>query len=290
MESYIEVAKDFKELAGFLAELNNQKASHSGYCGHKAEEIYETLKADFVKEDGKSTFIIARNIDGKIDTAIGFDIDGETAEVWGPFHTKSSLNAQNLLWKQLLQEYPTLVTFYFFLNKENVKQQEFMKMIQANKTGEHLVLEVEKQSFEGVQDFKSTKFVQSDFQAFESIHEITFPNTYYNAQTIVSRLNAECILKVLRCKSGEMLGYAYYEVDLEMNEATLHYFAIAPAAQNHGYGTMLLKEVITEIFKFPEIREIKLCVDFENDKANHIYFKVGFEERNHLYSYRLKLK
>lgn len=211
-------------------------------------------------------------------------------EVWGPFTINTTLDAQTLVWESLIKEHPKVETFYFFLNKENRKQQEFMKTLQAVKTGDHLILEVDKQKFKAVQELKSTQYIQSDFLEFEALHEAAFPNTYYNAKTIVGRLNNECFLKVLKSDSNKMLGYAYYELDLEMEEAALHYFAISPIVQNQGYGTMLLKEVITEMFTFPQINELKLCVDQTNVQDNHVYFKVGFEKIDILYSYRLNVK
>ncbi len=290
MKTVLETAKDLKELARFLGELNSQKSFHIGYCGEKVGEIHKTLEEDFVQENGQSSFYIARDSDGEIMAAIGLDIDEDSAEVWGPFNRASSLYVQNLVWDSLLQEFPTIETFYFFLNKENQKQRGFMETIHATKTGKHLILEITKQNFMAVQDIKSTQFSRSDFPAFKDLHETAFPNTYYNAEAIRNGLNDECNLKILKTESNEILGYAYYEVDLEMGEAALHYLAISPSAQNRGYGTMLLKEVITEMFNFTQISEIRLCVDLKNDQANHIYYKAGFDEKDVLFSYRLERK
>lgn len=85
MNEKIEKVKDLEELSRFLSKLNKQKKSHIGYCGENAEEIYQTLKEDFVSDDGDISFLIARNNIGKIVAAIGFDIDETSAEVWGPF-------------------------------------------------------------------------------------------------------------------------------------------------------------------------------------------------------------
>ncbi|MGJ9457367.1 hypothetical protein [Oceanobacillus sp. CF4.6] len=51
---------------------------------------------------------------------------------------------------------------------------------------------------------------------------------------------------------------------------------------------MLLKEVLTDMFSFPQINEIRLSVDYSNSKANHVYMKAGFELKDILISYRLK--
>jgi len=260
MVSNLTRVQDLRELAKFLAHMNKQKSFHIGYCGEEVEEIHKTLNEDFVLEDGQISFHIARDDHGEIEFAIGFDIDGASAEVWGPYNTNFNLNEQLIVWEQMTKEYQTIETYSFFLNKENLKQQEFMNAIHARKTGEHLILEINKQNFKAVQIMRSTDFIPTDLNSFVALHEVTFPNTYYSAQTIVNRLNNDCNLKVLKSESNEMLGYVYYEMDLELKEATIHYFAISPIAQNQGYGTMLLKEAITEIFSYPEISEIQLCV------------------------------
>ena len=128
MEATIEKAVDIEELSRFLSEQNQHKQSHIGYCGKKAEEIYQALVEDFVNESGE---MIA---------AIGVDIDGTSAEVWGPFNKNATVDLQYRLWKQLVKEYPTIQTYNFFINRENKMQQFFMNELKASKTGEHLTL------------------------------------------------------------------------------------------------------------------------------------------------------
>ncbi|QDQ02830.1 GNAT family N-acetyltransferase [Lysinibacillus fusiformis] len=288
MNEIIEKAKDLEELSRFLSKLNKQKKSHIGYCGEKIEDIYQTLKEDFVCDDGYITFLVARSSLGEIVAAIGVDIDETSAEVWGPFNQTFSDKLQHQLWEQLRNENPSVETFYFFINKENTGQQLFMNELKAQKSGEHLILEIKEQNFERVRKIKSTSFIQHDFQAFEKLHNIVFPHTYYDAKTITERLSNECILKVLKTEANELQGYAYFEIDTEMAEASLEFIAISPNAQNQGLGTMLLKEVLTEMFSDSQIKEIKLCVDNSNSQANHVYMKAGFQPKNILISYHLK--
>lgn len=288
MNEKIEKVKDLEELCHFLAELNKQKKSHIGYCGENVEEIYQTLKEDFVRDDGDITFLVARNNRGKIVAAIGFDIDNRSAEVWGPFNLTSSVKLQHQLWDQLVNENPTVQVFNFFINKENTRQQSFMNELKTKQTGEHLILEINEQNFEKVKKIKSTIFKQSDFQAFEKLHNQAFPYTYYDAKTITERLSNECILKLLKTEGNELQGYAYFEIDTEMADASLEYIAISPKVQNQGLGTILLKEILTEMFSYAQIKGIKLCVDNTNSQANHVYMKVGFEPKDILISYLLK--
>lgn len=288
MSEVIEKAKNLEELSRFLSDLNKQKKSHIGFCGEKVEDIYQTLKEDFVGDDGDITFLLARNNLGEIVAAIGVDIDETSAEVWGPFNQTSSVQLQHRLWAQLKNENPTVKDFYFFINKENTAQQLFMEELKAQKSGEHLILEIKEQNHERVREIKSTSFRQDDFQAFEKLHNNAFPQTYYDAKTITKRLGNECILKVLKNEANELQGYAYFEIDTEMEEASLEYIAISPNAQNQGLGTMLLREVLTEMFSYSQIKEIRLCVYNSNNQANHVYISAGFEPKHLLISYHLK--
>lgn len=288
MNETIEKVKDLEELSRFLSEINKQKKSHIGYCGEKVEEIYKTLKEDFVSNDGDIKFFVARSNIGEIIAAIGVDIDESSAEVWGPFNQISSVKLQYQLWEQLVNENPTVKEFNFFINKENIEQQAFMNELKAKKTGEHLILEIKEQNLNRVSELRSTTFIQSDFQAFEKLHNETFPSTYYDAKTIAERLSNENILRVLKTESNELQGYAYFEVDTEMAEATLEYIGISKEAQNQGLGTMLLREVLTEMFSYPQINEIVLSVNNTNNQANHVYIKAGFKPKDILISYLLK--
>lgn len=94
---------------------------------------------------------------------------------------------------------------------------------------------------------------------------------------------------MLKTDSNDMQGYAYYEVDPEMEEAYLHYMGISEKFRNQGLGTMLLKEVLSEMFSYPQINKITLTVDNTNDEANHVYRKTGFKTKNVLIGYLLEL-
>lgn len=96
-------------------------------------------------------------------------------------------------------------------------------------------------------------------------------------------------MRVLKTDTNELKGYAYFEVDTENAEASLEYMSISKDAQNQGLGTMMLKEVMSEMFSFPQIKEIQLSVNNTNSQANHVYIKAGFRPKDILISYLLKL-
>ena len=288
MERIIERASEFQELAQFLAEMNQHKHSHIGYCGENPLKIEQTLAEDFIDENGNAAFFAVKKETGELTAAIGMDIDEDSAEVWGPFNQSATVEEQAHLLEACMQAYPEVRKLYFFINEQNRHQQCFIQQLGARKTGEHLTLLMSKDRLQPVEAQVSKGFAPEDEKAFRELHDATFPHTYYDAQTIISRLNDERILHVIKTEADGLIGYAYFEVDVEMKEATLEYIAISPAARNRGLGTMLLKEVLAEIFAFPGIDDIQLCVDNANDQANHVYLKAGFERKDKLYSYVLK--
>ena len=197
MESSIEKSKDFEELAAFLSEMNKEKQYHIGFCGDDPKDIYQSLKEDFIMDDDVK-FFVARNSVDKVIAAIGLDIDESSAEVWGPFNRTNSIELQDALWKRLLHENPNIRTYHFFINSENTQQQIFMDHINAQMTGEHLHLEIKEKDFDKVALINSITPKSGDFPAFEILHNKTFPNTYYDAKTIMKRLNENNILKIIK--------------------------------------------------------------------------------------------
>lgn len=290
MNAIIEQVKDLKELALFLSDINQHKASHIGFCGIETEEIMQTLTEDFIRQDGGINFWMAKDRTGTIIAAIGLDVDGSEAEVWGPFSHVDSHTLQHELWETLMYESPRVQEFYFFINKENRLQQRFMEEIEAEMSGEHLTLIIDEGNFHQVQDMKSIPYTPGDYHAFEKLHNKTFPNTYYDAGTITKRLGNGNSLRMVKTSLNELQGYAYYEVNAGMGDASLEYIAVSKSAQSKGVGTMLLKEVLTEMFSYPQINDVVLTVENDNSPANHVYFKAGFKPKDTLLSYSYKVR
>jgi len=163
-----------------------------------------------------------------------------------------------------------------------------MKEIGAKQGSKHLNLVIYRNRFEKSAERKCCSFTEHDFPAFQQLHGLIFPNTYYDAETIRNKLNKDNILKVLKNADGDFIGYAYFEIEKELSEASLEYIAVADLYQNKGFGRVLLKEVLTTMFDFPEIDEAHLTVDADNYHAIHVYEKMGFEKGDTLIHYKIK--
>ena len=163
-----------------------------------------------------------------------------------------------------------------------------MESIQAENCGKHFQLRVKKEDFEIEQAIKSVLFEEKDTPAFKRLHDKAFPGAYYNAATIISRLGNGNFLKVLKNADEELQGYAYVELDEELNEASLEFISISPDFRGQGIGTILLKEILTEIFSNPGFTEVDLVVEGINASANRLYYNAGFQLQDTLISYRFQ--
>lgn len=278
---------EFKKIAFFLASINKLPQHNIGYCGENELEILTSLNEDFLDNETSSILLNYHNED--IQSLIGLDIDGDSAEVWGPFSISDNPVLQMQIFLELQILYPHIQKFHFFINQCNINQLNFMSEIGSEKKEECLLLEVFKQKFEAAKFISSRKYQPSDYNEFKKLHENAFPATYYNADTIVERVHSSKnnVLKIIDSQNKPS-AYAYYEIDAISKEAHLHYLAVHTSERGKGMGTLLLKEILTEIFSIEGIDKITLCVDNDNEIANHVYFKVGFTKKAILYSYLYK--
>lgn len=284
MTAIIARNEDIEQLANFLATCNAHNVQNIGYIGSNKEEILLALKEDFLQQNGELNFAVMKDKNQNIIGAIGLDIDDSSAEVWGPFSKNNELEIENELWDLLTLKFPYIKKFHFFINLENKKQQTFVNQIGAKNTGEHRILSLKREHFKTSDNGSLEPFEMIDFNIFEQLHNEAFPNTYYDAKTIISRISKNHRLFILK-NNNELIGYAYFEVEPEFCEANLEYIAIHSDYQNQGYGTKILNEVLNKIFKYPEINDLILCVSNQNSQANRVYEKVGFENKSELFSY-----
>lgn len=286
-DKFINLAPSQLDKAAILIEeLNNIKANHIGYCGTSLNDLLNTLQEDFV-EDTNTSIYVQMNED-EIISLIAYDIDDDAAEVWGPFTKHQNEQELLALWEFAKSHHVNISQYEFFINELNTQQIKFMDVLGAEKFGEHCYLKVTKETFEPVSIQLSTSDTSSYVQQFNKLHKEAFPKAYYNAETILRKAEEDDAnyLKLI-ISNGEVLGYAYYQLDLEEQTAHIDFIAIKPSEKGKGLGTTLLKEICTHIFSHQEIEDVSLTVDNTNKAAIHIYLKAGFTQINVLWAYNL---
>lgn len=286
--------KDINSLAQFLEEMNQNKETHIGYCGQSKEEIYHTLLQDFSDLDITKSFAVAYDKE-EIIGAVGFDIDKEnkSAEVWGPFikDLKKNPVLARALWEKAnaLSDIEINV-FSFFINKENTFAQKFVINNGAVNKGSHLILGAFRDELGEVNLEQIEPYSLQFEDAFSSLHEMSFPNTYFSASEIYDRLNEYNQLLVMTDKEEKIKGYVYVEASPEHSEGAIEYIAVSPNYRKQGVGTKLIRAALAHLFSYETINEITLSVSKNNENAIKLYQAAGFKEVHELVHYQKVLK
>jgi len=287
MSDNLSKRSSMKELAEFLVQMNNQSEHHVGYCSDSFEEIYHSLTSE---ANIGETFGIAYHED-RIVGAIGLDIDEEdqNAEVWGPFVEQHDKLIANQLWEDVLKTCGTTInTFHFFLNEKNQMAQDFALSNHATKKGDHIILVANKNEFVPQEVVGVISYHPKYKTAFQTLHDQSFPNTYYRSDEILRRIEATNQLFLLPDGDAQIKGYVYIEASPEHGVGSIEYIAVSDNHRRLGIGTQLIEYALSILFSYPEILEITITVGKENETAIRLYEAAGFEVKHQLTHYVIK--
>ncbi|GGD25848.1 GNAT family N-acetyltransferase [Pontibacillus salipaludis] len=293
MKEIIEQPHDLKELAQFIAKLNQNPSTHIGYAGDETEEIYDTLTSDFSDFDPASSFSVCYE-DGHIVGAIGVDADRSdgSGEVWGPFiEDGARYNLAEELWEDVMTKLQGHIkTYSFYIHTRNDFAQTFLKGKMAKKGEEHLVLHINRDNIQEGQTLSETyPYTSADLEAFKALHNSTFPKTYYNAEAIIGRLNKDRKLLFAKDSAGSIQGYVYIEATPDHGEASIEYVGVTRVSRRKGIGKMLIYAALDHFFSYEEIQEVSICVAKRNEAAIALYKGVGFKEGSELKHYLISI-
>lgn len=283
---------DIEELVAFLAEVNNEPSQHIGYCGTDKESILHDLTHEFSDLDLASSFAVAYE-DGIIVGAMGLDIDKDdlSTEVWGPFFKNSGENlelAEDLFTQVISYSKIPLKRFFFFINKENKIGKEFVLNLGGIEKGNHYILQSKHDEFDEADHEEIEKYETAFEDSFSDIHESAFPTTYYNAQKIISRLDEQNQLLIIKNGKTEIKGYVYVEAEPEHGQGSIEYVAVSDKFRKQGIGTKLIQAALNHLFSYETIKDVSLCVEKENEKAIQLYEAAGFIRKHELIDLRME--
>ncbi|UTR16313.1 GNAT family N-acetyltransferase [Salipaludibacillus sp. LMS25] len=260
---------NLRELTVFLERMNNNRMSHIGFCGEDSEEIYDSLMNDFSDLELKDSFLVAYN-NSRIVGAIGLDVDFKKgcADVWGPFVEGEDMQIAQKLWENIISKIPnTIKTFSFFMNKENKLVKDFVLQNKGIYQGSDLVLRMTRDRL--INYMPSNVEIYSDpyRESFINLHNEVFPKTYFDANSILSRLNDLNNLFLVTANDSDIKGYVYIEANPKHLEANIEYVAVSKKIRKEGVGKTLIIGAINKLFSYPEVEEITICVGGDNIAA-----------------------
>ena len=284
---YISSTLKIEEVASFMASMNKDATHHVGYCGDEKEEVLHTILHDFSDIGWEKSFVVTYE-DNKIIGVLGFDVDEvkKCAEIWGPFIITENWGEVALhMWKELIENVPFHIEkFYGFYHVENNNCAHLMKVLHAKEQDRHSIFRLSNSGVKQHTICNVEEALPQVFEQFIALHNNVFPNTYYEGNEIIERVNNTNKLFV-SVENDRLEGYVYVEVNPEFQEADIEFIATAEESRGKGIGECLLRAAIQHVFSFQGMREIVLCLNTNNDGAMKLYKKVGFEEKACLQHY-----
>ncbi|CAG9621800.1 GNAT family N-acetyltransferase [Sutcliffiella rhizosphaerae] len=274
-------------VAEFIAIKNNMAEQHIGFCGKNHEEIAATLKENLTDIPYEQSFLLALH-DNKLIGVIGFDADlhNNSAEIIGPFMEEAI--SPEALYTELTKLLPeNIVSVAMFPDKNNKKVKDLASLLNFEKKSEQAILSMNSKTTK-MEKFSLTELTPPLYDEMKSLHDSSFPNTYYSGQEIIDRMNDNRKVFIFE-KDQKLAGYIYAETEPAFGEASIEFFAVNPSFQNKGIGATLLKGAVQWIFSFPSIDSLQLCVNASNKKALKLYQKIGFS-LDHELDYYIKNK
>ncbi len=268
------------KIVEFMYELNNCPKHHIGYCGKNKVEIYSTVVE--LIEDGNQFFMVCN--EDKLIGVIGYEKYDDTVEIWGPFIQENNVQALNLLWDNVINSVGSdRCKYNIHCNTENLNAREFaldrgFKAICEGKTMELDLSNIKIQLYDNI-----SKIVECDYIEFSNLHEITFPNAYYNGKQIIDMLDDEHMIFVAKV-DDKLAGYVFISMNLKFNEGDIEFICVNSNYRGRGCGKQLINTALNA-FKQEGITKLQLWVNIVNENAINLYTKVGFETVDNLISF-----
>lgn len=279
------------EIAAFISKLNSMKQHHVGFIGENEQEIQESIEQEFGDQHSLGKLFTLAYDHDKLIGLIGFNADFPEmkAEIWGPYILEHQGNYQQIageLWEAGFSKLNGQINeFHGFYNQENSNANQWMINLGAQKKSEQTILKLCKPESPFQLNHPVQEITPEYISSFIKLHDQTFPNTYYDGQEIIDKLDEQCRLFIAPVSDEVVGGYCYIEGNPAFKEGSIEFISVAEDLRQKGIGKSLLCRGLNELLFNHHIEEISLCVDASNEGALRMYESSGFTRENTLNFY-----
>ncbi|WP_102264945.1 GNAT family N-acetyltransferase [Mesobacillus jeotgali] len=265
-------------VAKFISEINSVEESHIGYCGKDPKEIAYSLRKDISDIPCDHSFLTVYEEGGLIGV-LGFDagLESNSAEIWGPFVKGDRRDIVSPLWNRMIELLPEEInSISLFPNSKNKQVLQLANDFSFTRHSDQTILNFNRNRTAELDEVPILELKEEYFKEMKQLHDQSFPDTYYNGQQIIARLNEDRKVFII-VKNGHLSGYIYVEAQPEYGEASIEFFAVEESERGKGIGRELLTVALKWLFTIESIESITLCVNSSNQNAINLYKKVGFQ-------------
>ena len=272
-----------EDLIDFLAKVNARPEQHIAFLGETQEDIRHSLMS--FEPPVEQAFRLAQDENGQVLAAFGTEYDTVLKRTWlfGPFSAQTNLEAiSDALYSELERNLPEEIELQeLFCDLRNQECQKFAARHGFELYKDTAILSLARQQWHGVDRPTRTDRAEiqplspQHFPAFAALHELCFPNTYYNPQQMCD-LRDDVHHLLLAVRNDEVPGYIFFKGEPDINEGYIEFLGVAPEWRGKGIGRGLLQAALETIFAHPAIPRTHLTVNADNLAARKMYDSFGF--------------
>ena len=200
----------FEGMVTFIANLNGSDKDHVGYFDTSVDDITRSLhELTLPVDEGFHLAIQNQEIVG----VLGIEADPEIGRAWiyGPLvrHPQWMAVADELLAAALPTIPPGIHKQQMFFDNRNRNCQAFAVRHGFELLSELAIIALSRADLDRVPHATALPIDERTYDQFRDLHPRLMPNTYFTAQQLLDRLDADSHL-LIATHEGELLGYVYF--------------------------------------------------------------------------------
>ncbi len=270
--------KHNKELTNFLYEYNKLKEYFIGWIPESYEELFSL---------NKDSFILCME-DDRIVGCLGTYISQEqkVARLLGPIIEKKYFDKYiEILYEQCLQDLADdIVELKIAFFQENILckhwfEKKGFELYNAEKT---MVYNRESFTEQKTSTSGILKFYEPIYKKeLELIHP---KGVFFTLDELINNISIyhHLLLEIIK---DEVVGYVYYEESEDRKQGEISLLHVKDDKRNKGYGTLLLNTALSNLIN-DNVEQISINVRVNNYRAQKLYEKIGFLEKDTIYAYK----
>ena len=275
----------FDELIQFATRLNGDGEHHIGFFGEGEADIRASLAECVIPLE--QCFKMAYDGD-ELAGVFGVDLNPSIHRAWlfGPLVDHADWHTiADSLYEQVLPLIPTDIQHYdLYFDERNVRLSEFAERHGFSMLSQTVLMSLARQNYRpsARNTTHIVRFEQGFFDAFETLHNTVFPNTYFTARQIVEKMNESRQL-LLAVDGARLLGYIFCKFE---DVGYIDFIGTDEWIRGRGIGADLLACGVDWILSTPTAQRINLTVQANNTIARNLYTKFGFVAERVMTGYR----
>lgn len=268
----------FEAMVAFIAGLNGNAEDHIGFFDTANDDIARSLRELTLPVDEGFRLAIQ---DGQIVGVLGIEADPEIGRAWiyGPLvrHPQWMAVADQLYAAALPAIPPGIHQQQMFCDGRNRNCQAFAARHGFNLLNESAIMALGRADLDRVPRATASPINERYYDQFRDLHPRLMPNTYFTAQQLLDRLDADSHL-LIATHEGELFGYVYFQAGPDLPEGYIDFVAVAETARRRGIGAQLVAAAAHNAFDNPDIDFVRLSVNRSNSPALRLYERLGFRQ------------